>query len=155
LCESFAYLSESKQLTTSDVATLQKNTFYGKEKKSLAYIIGTMNMILHGIDAPNLIHTNTLGENIADIQEKIYAKAFAFRESNTHEVNSWEEFQIKIEEGGFLSAHWDGTSETEEKIKELTKATIRCIPLGVKKESGTCILTGAPSEHRVIFARAY
>jgi type I restriction enzyme M protein len=70
LCESFAYLSESKQLTTSDVATLQKNTFYGKEKKSLAYIIGTMNMILHGIDAPNLIHTNTLGENIADIQEK-------------------------------------------------------------------------------------
>ena len=63
LCESFAYLSESKQLTPSDVATLQKNTFYGKEKKSLAYIIGTMNMILHGIDAPNLIHTNTLGEN--------------------------------------------------------------------------------------------
>ena len=70
LCESFAYLSESKQLTTSDVVTLQKKTFYGKEKKSLAYIIGTMNMILHGIDAPNLIHTNTLGENIADIQEK-------------------------------------------------------------------------------------
>ena len=70
LCESFAYLTESKQLTTNDVATLQKNTFYGKEKKSLAYIIGTMNMILHGIDAPNLIHTNTLGENISDIQEK-------------------------------------------------------------------------------------
>ena len=70
LCESFAYLTESKQLTTSEVSTLQKKTFYGKEKKSLAYIIGTMNMILHGIDAPNLIHTNTLGENIADIQEK-------------------------------------------------------------------------------------
>jgi type I restriction enzyme M protein len=70
LCESFAYLTESKQLTTGEVATLQKKTFYGKEKKSLAYIIGTMNMILHGIDAPNLIHTNTLGENIADIQEK-------------------------------------------------------------------------------------
>jgi len=70
LCESFTYLSESKQLTASEVATLQKKTFYGKEKKSLAYIIGTMNMILHGIDAPNLIHTNTLGENIADIQEK-------------------------------------------------------------------------------------
>ena len=70
LCESFAYLSDSKQLTTSEVATLQKKTFYGKEKKSLAYIIGTMNMILHGIDAPNLIHTNTLGENTADIQEK-------------------------------------------------------------------------------------
>lgn len=70
LCEAFAYLTKSKQLTTSEVATLQKKTFYGKEKKSLAYIIGTMNMILHGIDAPNLIHTNTLGENIADIQEK-------------------------------------------------------------------------------------
>ena len=70
LCESFAYLSESKQLNTKEVEVLQKNTFYGKEKKSLAYIIGTMNMILHGIDAPNLIHTNTLGENIADIQEK-------------------------------------------------------------------------------------
>jgi len=70
LCESFAYLSESKQLTTKEVEVLQKKTFYGKEKKSLAYIIGTMNMILHGIDAPNLIHTNTLGENIADIQEK-------------------------------------------------------------------------------------
>jgi type I restriction enzyme M protein len=70
LCESFAYLTESKQLTTKEVEILQKNTFYGKEKKSLAYIIGTMNMILHGIDAPNLIHTNTLGENIADIQEK-------------------------------------------------------------------------------------
>lgn len=70
LCESFAYLSESKQLTTKEVEILQKKTFYGKEKKSLAYIIGTMNMILHGIDAPNLLHTNTLGENIADIQEK-------------------------------------------------------------------------------------
>jgi type I restriction enzyme M protein len=70
LCEAFAYLMESKQLTPSDVDTLQKKTFFGKEKKSLAYIIGTMNMILHGIDAPNIVHTNTLGENIADIQEK-------------------------------------------------------------------------------------
>jgi prolyl-tRNA synthetase len=94
-------------------------------------------------------------DTLNDIQEKIYAKAFAFRESNTHEVNSWEEFQTKIEEGGFISAHWDGTSETEEKIKELTKATIRCIPLGVKKETGKCVLTGSTSEHRVIFARAY
>ena len=70
LCEAFAYLMESKKLTPTDVDTLQKKTFYGKEKKSLAYIIGTMNMILHGIDAPNIVHTNTLGENIADIQEK-------------------------------------------------------------------------------------
>ena len=70
LCEAFAYLLESKKLTPTNVETLQKKTFFGKEKKSLAYIIGTMNMILHGIDAPNIVHTNTLGENIADIQEK-------------------------------------------------------------------------------------
>ena len=70
LCEAFAYLKESKTLTPTDVEVLQKKTFFGKEKKSLAYIIGTMNMILHGIDAPNIVHTNTLGENIADIEEK-------------------------------------------------------------------------------------
>ena len=70
LCEAFDYLMNSKKLTTSDVTTLQKRTFYGKEKKSLAYIIGTMNMILHGIEAPNIIHTNTLAENLSDIQEK-------------------------------------------------------------------------------------
>jgi len=70
LAESFEYLKESKKLTTGDVKTLQKNTFYGKEKKSLAYIIGIMNMILHGIEAPNIVHTNTLTENIMDIEEK-------------------------------------------------------------------------------------
>jgi type I restriction enzyme M protein len=70
LVEAFEYLKSSKKLTTADVATLQKKTFYGKEKKSLAYIIGTMNMILHGVEAPNIVHTNTLAENIADIQEK-------------------------------------------------------------------------------------
>ncbi|MEX2231052.1 MAG: class I SAM-dependent DNA methyltransferase [Cyclobacteriaceae bacterium] len=70
LCESFEYLKESKKLSTADVTTLQKKTFYGKEKKSLAYIIGTMNMILHGVEAPNIVHTNTLAENLADIQEK-------------------------------------------------------------------------------------
>ena len=70
LCEAFIYLLDSKKLTPSDIEILQKKTFFGKEKKSLAYIIGTMNMILHGIDAPNLIHTNTLSENISDIQEK-------------------------------------------------------------------------------------
>lgn len=70
LCEAFEYLKTSKDLTTRDAKTLQKNTFYGKEKKSLAYIIGTMNMILHGIEAPNIVHINTLAENLADIQEK-------------------------------------------------------------------------------------
>lgn len=70
LVEAYEYLKESKILTTKDAETLQKHTFYGKEKKSLAYIIGTMNMILHGIEAPNIIHTNTLAENLSDIQEK-------------------------------------------------------------------------------------
>ncbi|HEC66036.1 MAG TPA: SAM-dependent DNA methyltransferase [bacterium] len=70
LCEAFEYLKTSKNLTTKDANILQKKTFYGKEKKSLAYIIGTMNMILHGIEAPNIVHTNTLSENITDIQEK-------------------------------------------------------------------------------------
>lgn len=70
LCEAFEYLKESKTLTTKDVETLQTKTFYGKEKKSLAYIIGIMNMILHGIEAPNIIHTNTLSENLSDIQDK-------------------------------------------------------------------------------------
>jgi type I restriction enzyme M protein len=70
LCEAFEFMKESKKLTTKDVETLQKGTFYGKEKKSLAYIIGIMNMILHGIEAPNIVHTNTLAENLADIQER-------------------------------------------------------------------------------------
>ncbi len=70
LVEAFEYLKHSKKLTNTDVVTLKKNTFYGKEKKSLAYIIGTMNMILHGVEAPNIVHANTLAENLADIQEK-------------------------------------------------------------------------------------
>jgi type I restriction enzyme M protein len=70
LCEAFEYMKTTKSLTTKDTETLQKNSFYGKEKKALAYIIGTMNMILHGIEAPNIVHTNTLTENITDIQER-------------------------------------------------------------------------------------
>jgi prolyl-tRNA synthetase len=89
------------------------------------------------------------------IQANIYKKAFDFRAANTFNVNSWEEFCVKIEEGGFLMAHWDGTSETEEKIKDETKATIRCLPIDVKDEQGVCVFSGKPSERRVIFARAY
>jgi prolyl-tRNA synthetase len=90
-----------------------------------------------------------------EIQANIYNKALNFRTENTFEVNSWDEFLVKIEEGGFLSAHWDGSSETEEKIKELTKATIRCIPLDFKEEEGKCVYTGNPSKGRVLFAKAY
>lgn len=90
------------------------------------------------------------------VQNEIYQKAFDFRETMTTEVNSWEEFtKLLDEKGGFLSAHWDGTSETEDKIKELTKATIRCIPINAKEEDGTCILSGKPSTKRVLFAKAY
>ena len=92
---------------------------------------------------------------LEDIQENIYNKALRFREESTREVNTWEEFLVEIEKGGFLECHWDGTPETEEKIKELTKATIRCIPLDAKEEEGKCILTGKPSNKRVVFARAY
>lgn len=90
-----------------------------------------------------------------EIQISIYQKALNFRAENSFEVNTWDEFKEQIEKGGFLHCHWDGTSETEEKIKELTKATIRCIPLDAKEEQGACILTGKPSNKRVIFARAY
>lgn len=92
---------------------------------------------------------------LEDIQDNIFNKAFNFRKESTREVNSWEEFLVEIEKGGFLECHWDGTPETEEKIKELTKATIRCIPLDAKEEEGKCILTGKLSKQRVVFARAY
>ena len=91
-----------------------------------------------------------------EIQQNMYNKALAFRDANITEANSWDEFvKLLDEKAGFISAHWDGTPETEEKIKEQTKATIRCIPLNNKQEAGKCILTGAASTQRVLFARAY
>jgi len=93
---------------------------------------------------------------LEDIQQNIYNKALKFREKNTHKADSWDEFvDILDNKGGFVLAHWDGTSETEELIKEKTKATIRVIPFGNEKEAGKCILTGKPSSQRVVFARAY
>ncbi|KXJ99553.1 MAG: prolyl-tRNA synthetase [Acidobacteria bacterium OLB17] len=90
-----------------------------------------------------------------EIQANIYAKALKFREEHTYKVDTWDEFVRQIEEGGFILAHWDGTAETEEKIKEETKATIRCIPLDAPTEEGACVYTGKPSSRRVVFARAY
>ena len=89
------------------------------------------------------------------IQKNIYQKALDYRASVTREVNSYEEFKVEIEKGGFLLCHWDGTPETEEKIKEETKATIRCIPLDGDTTPGVCMVTGKPSKQRVVFARAY
>ena len=92
---------------------------------------------------------------LKEIQDNIYQKALNFRIENTREVNTWEEFKEEIKKPGFLLCHWDGTAETEEKIKAETKATIRCIPLEGDKTPGTCIYTGKPSSQRVIFAIAY
>jgi prolyl-tRNA synthetase len=92
---------------------------------------------------------------LSEIQQNIYQKASTFREENTFTVDSWEDFKTQIEKGGFILAHWDGTSETEEKIKAETKATIRLIPLEESAESGKCVYTGEPSQKRVVFARAY
>jgi prolyl-tRNA synthetase len=92
---------------------------------------------------------------LEEIQVNIYKKAAQFRQENTFRVDTYEAFKEQIEKGGFLMAHWDGTSETEESIKEETKATIRCIPLDAELEEGTCVYSGKPSKQRVIFARAY
>ena len=93
---------------------------------------------------------------LEEIQDNLYAKAINYRKEHTTEVTTFEEFKDVIKnKGGFVSAHWDGTEETEDKIKELTKATIRCIPNDVKEETGTCVLTGKPSIRRVLFAKAY
>ena len=104
LCEAFEYLSAKPGLTTSDLETLQTRTFYGKEKKSLAYVIGIMNMILHGIEAPNILHTNTLAENLADIQERdrydvvLANPPFGGKERNEVQQN----FPIKTGETAYL-----------------------------------------------------
>ena len=91
-----------------------------------------------------------------EIQNNIFQKALNYRNSMITEVNTWEEFQEVLDtKGGFVSAHWDGTPETEVAIKEATKATIRCIPLDAKEEEGKCIFTGKPSKCRVLFARSY
>lgn len=93
---------------------------------------------------------------LQNIQDNLYQKALDYRESMTSKADTWEEFNDLLDnKGGFIYAHWDGTPETEQKIKEETKATIRCIPLNAKHEMGKCILTGKPSERRVVFARAY
>jgi prolyl-tRNA synthetase len=90
-----------------------------------------------------------------EIQENIYNRALTFREDNTFKVDTWDDFKTQIEKGGFILAHWDGTPETEEKIKDETKATIRCIPLDAPVEDGKCVYSGNPSNKRVIFARSY
>ena len=99
---------------------------------------------------------NTVAVLLNEIQQNIYNKAKVYRDSNITKADTWKDFESFLDnKGGFISAHWDGTAETENKIKDLTKATIRCIPLNNIKEEGSCILTGKPSSERVLFARAY
>lgn len=99
---------------------------------------------------------DTVEKLMEEIQKNIYAKAFAFREANTHTADDYDAFKkILTEKGGFVMAHWDGTAETEKRIKEETKATIRCIPLHGDATPGVCMVTGKPSARRVIFAEAY
>jgi prolyl-tRNA synthetase len=97
-----------------------------------------------------------IGDLLEQIQKDLFEKALNYRNTHITEVNSFDEFKEVLEgEGGFVSAHWDGTAETEEKIKELTKATIRCIPLDRVEQAGSCVFTGNSSIGRVLFAKAY
>lgn len=121
---------------------------------------GTVELARRDTKEKQTVNIEGIESNIEDtlelIQENIYKKAKDFRTENTYEVNTYEEFKSQLEKtGGFISAHWDGTAETEEKIKEETKATIRCIPLDAKEENGKCIYSGKPSNKRVLFAKAY
>ena len=126
----------ARDLANNTVEVMRRDTL---EKQSLS---------LDGIE-------DTVVNLLEDIQQSIYNKALKHREECTYSVDTWEEFKEQIEKGGFVLAHWDGTTETEEKIKEETKATIRCIPMDSKDEDGKCIYTGKPSKRRVIFARNY
>jgi prolyl-tRNA synthetase len=121
---------------------------------------GTIEIARRDTQEKHTITRENLDEHIEklleEIQASIYNKALAFRDQNIRKVNSYEEFkQILDDKGGFISAHWDGTADTEKKIKEETKATIRCIPLVNEQEEGICIFSGKPSSQRVLFARAY
>ncbi len=126
-----------RDLEKNQVEVARRDT---KEKQSLP---------LEGI-------ADAIQQLLENIQNNLFEKALKFRKEKTTKVDTWEDFQkVLKEKGGFILAHWDGTTETEVKIKELTKATIRCIPLDNEQEKGTCVLTGKPSKQRVLFAESY
>ena len=134
------------------VETLKYFDYEPQRSKVLQSIRDTLQKEIYPI-----ANIETQIENLLnDIQNNLYAKALNFREGNTRKADTWEEFnRILDEEGGFILAHWDGTPETEEAIKEKTKATIRCIPFDAPEEDGKCIFSGKPSKRRVVFARSY
>ena len=121
---------------------------------------GTVELARRDILTKEIVDSNQIVEVVEklliEIQQDLHQKATAYRDAHITEVNSFEEFKEVLEsKGGFISAHWDGTAETEQKIKELTKATIRCIPFDFKEEDGACVYTRNPSKMRVLFAKAY
>ncbi|MCB0463603.1 MAG: proline--tRNA ligase [Flavobacteriaceae bacterium] len=121
---------------------------------------GTVELARRDIFTKEVVNMDVIVEKVVglmtDIQNDLYQKALNFRNSHITEVDNFDEFKDVLEtKTGFISAHWDGTPETEDKIKELTKATIRCIPMKNKQENGKCVLTGNPSKQRVLFAKAY
>ncbi len=120
---------------------------------------GTVEVARRDTLEKEVLHMEDIELKIANllelIQDNIFQKALSFREEKTYKVDSWDEFEQRIKEGGFVWAHWDGTSETELSIKDKTKATIRLIPIDGVMEEGKCILSGAPSKQRVVFAKAY
>ena len=121
---------------------------------------GTVELARRDTLSKEIVSLTDLNKKVEDllkeIQESLFKKALHFRDTHITEVENFEEFKDVLEnKTGFISAHWDGTNETEEKIKELTKATIRCIPLDMKEKEGTCVFSGKPSKGRVLFAKAY
>jgi prolyl-tRNA synthetase len=124
---------------------LENGTFEIARRDTLSKEIISKDIVVSYI--ANLLH---------EIQENLFNTALHFRDNHITEVENFDDFKNILEtKGGFVSAHWDGTIETEEKIKELTKATIRCVPLNNAKESGNCIFSKKPSNQRVLFAKAY
>ncbi len=120
---------------------------------------GTVEVARRDTLEKEVLHMEDIADKIEHLLEKIqnniFQKAYSFREENTFRIDSWENFKVRVEQGGFILAHWDGTAETEQKIKDETKATIRLIPIDGKDEEGKCIYTGNLSKRRVVFAKAY
>jgi len=126
-----------------------------KDLENKTFEVARRDTLTKEIVAKNII-VEYIEKLLAEIQKNLFQKALIYRNSHTTEVNSFDEFKEVLEnKGGFVLAHWDGTNQTEEKIKELTKATIRCIALDQKQEEGVCVYSGKPSKGRVLFAKAY
>jgi prolyl-tRNA synthetase len=122
-------------------------------ENNVAEVARRDNLTKESVSQENLV--SHIEQLLEDIQKNIFEKAKTYREENTTEATTWEDFKARIEKGGFVIANWDGTAETEEKIKEETKATIRCIPFDIPQKAGKCIYSGNEGKFTVLFARAH